>query len=106
VKILAFPFDARGFRYELIERQGLVCLVKQTRLGHGYWCYEIVKLRTEPDKIRFGNLVVAHERYPSDEDLGTYGFTYRPDELIKAQQRFSTMANTLVPEPKTGTFDR
>jgi hypothetical protein len=101
MKILEFPFNARGFRYELIEHQGLVCMVKQTRIGMSYWCYEVVKLRIEPDKIRFGNLVPAHERYPSDEDWGTYGFTYRPGEFAKARQRFSRMANALALEPKT-----
>lgn len=55
----------------------------------------MVKLRTEPDKIRFGNPVPAHERYPSDEDWGTYGFTYRPEELEKARKRFAGMIEML-----------
>lgn len=95
MKTLSFPFERAGFRYDLIERQGLVCLVKQTRIGQCHWCYEVVKLRTEPDKIRFGNFVPAHERYPSDEDWGTYGFTYRSEELEKAQKRFAGMIEKL-----------
>ena len=95
MKPLAFPFERAGFRYDLIERQGLVCLVKQTRIGKSYWCYEVVKLRTEPDKIRFGNPVPAHERYPSDEEWGTYGFTYRPQQLEKARKKFAGMIEML-----------
>jgi hypothetical protein len=38
MKVLAFPFEWRGFRYELIERQGLVCLVKAMRIGHRFGC--------------------------------------------------------------------
>ena len=95
MKTLTFPFDARGFRYELIERQGLVCLVKQIRLGGSYWAYEVVKLRTHPDQVMFGKLVPAHERYPSDEDWGTYGFTYRPEEEEKARQRCAAMIEKL-----------
>src|SRR5260370_38758378 len=87
MKILAFPFDARGFRHELIERQGAVCLVKATRIGKKYYCYEVVKLKTYSDRTMFGDFVPAHEGYPGDEDWGTYCFTYRPDELVKARQQ-------------------
>ena len=106
MKSLAFPFERAGFRYELIERQGLVCLVKQTRIGHGHWCYELVKLRVYPDKFAFGKLIPAHEAYPGDEDWGSYGFTYRAVELERARHRMASMANALGTEPKTGTFDR
>jgi hypothetical protein len=70
MKSLAFPFERSGFRYELIDRQELVCLVKQTRLGRRYWCFEVVKLIPYPDQIRFGAFVPAHECYPSDEHWG------------------------------------
>lgn len=95
MKSLAFPFERAGFRYDLIERQGLVCLVKQTRLGKSYWAYEVVKLRTYPDKALFGKLVPAHEAYPPDEDWGTYGFTYRPEEAEKARKRFGDLIERL-----------
>ena len=100
MKILEFPFNARGFRYELVERQGLVCLVKQTRIGYEFWAYEVVRLIPYPDQVRLGTLVPAHECYPSDEHWGTYGFTYRPEELAKARARFTRMASVLYGEPK------
>ena len=95
MKSLAFPFERAGFRYELIDRQGLVCLVKQTRLGKSHWCFEVVKLIPYPDQIRFGAFVPAHECYPPDEHWGTYGFTYRPEELEKARKRFAGMVEKL-----------
>jgi hypothetical protein len=78
----------------------MVCLVKATRIGKQYYCYEVVKLKTYPDQTMFGDFVPAHEGYPGDEDWGTYGFTYRPYDLVKARQRLATMVNALGSKPQ------
>jgi hypothetical protein len=49
---LRFPFTRSGFQHELIERRGLVCLVKRSKPEH--WHYEVIKLRIEPAKEIFG----------------------------------------------------
>jgi len=43
-KALEFPFYKKGFNHELIERQGLACLVRRTSVAHGHSHYEVVKL--------------------------------------------------------------
>jgi hypothetical protein len=100
-KPLAFPLHACGFLHELVERSGMVCLVKRSRIGNDHWHYEVVKLIPYPDQVRFGTLVPAHECYPSNEHWGTYGFTYRPEEFSEARARFTSMAAVLYGEPKT-----
>lgn len=94
MKILAFPFEARGFHYELIERQGLVCLVKQTRIGHGHWCYELVKPRVYPDKFAFGKLIPAHEAYPGDEDWGVQYL--RSAKLYPSPSKWQRLGNVVA----------
>ena len=78
-----------GFEHELVQREGLVCLVKRSKPL--YWHYEVIKLRLEPDKERFGNFYPAHERYPSNEEWGTYGFTYLSTDFKGAQKRWQEL---------------
>jgi hypothetical protein len=91
VKTLEFPFYRSGFTHELVERNGMVCLVRRSTQTHSH--YEVVNLRVEPDKEWFGNFYPEHERYPSDEQWGTHGFTYLATDLERAQKRFEFCAN-------------
>jgi len=85
MKELEFPLVRSGFKHELLERHGLICLVRRSRPGH--WHYEVVKLLIEPGKERFGKFIPEHERYPGDEEWGTYGFTYLPTDIELARKR-------------------
>jgi hypothetical protein len=86
LKALEFPFIRSGFKHELLKRDGLICLVERSKPEH--WHYEVIKLRIEPDKDRFGIFYPAHERYPSNEEWGTYGFTYLGTDLRGAEKRY------------------
>jgi hypothetical protein len=84
---LKFPFDRAGFHHKLIERSGLICLVKRSKPKPMHWHYEVVKLRIEPGKEIFGKFYPRHERYPSSEKWGKYGFTYLASDLEGARKR-------------------
>jgi hypothetical protein len=86
---LEFPFTRDGFIHELLERVGRVCLVRRSKPTH--WHYEVVQLAIEPDKTIRGVFYPEHERYPSPEAWGTYGFTYRSDEPERAAARQRTL---------------
>ena len=89
MKVFQFPFRRDSFEHKLIKRSGLVCLVKRSKREH--WHYEVIKLRLEPDKERFGNFYPAHERYPSNEEWGIYGFTYMSTDLKGAEKRWQAL---------------
>jgi hypothetical protein len=79
-KPLNFQFRKSGFLLELIKRDGLVCLVKRSRIGFPYIPphYEVVKLRQNPAwTTPTGIHMPPSETYPSSQTWGTYGFTYK-----------------------------
>jgi hypothetical protein len=82
---LQFPFVRDGFKHDLIDRVGLVCLCKRSKPEH--WHYEVVKLRVRPAEERFGKYYPNRESYPSSEEWGTHGFSYLKDELNRAKER-------------------
>jgi hypothetical protein len=86
LKTLQFPFKRDGFTHELLKRERLVCLVRRSKPEH--WHYEVVRLRIEPGKERFGTFFPEHERYPSNEEWGTHGFTYLSSDLKRAEERW------------------
>ena len=86
MRTLGFPFYCNGYMHELIERKGLVCLVKRSKPEH--WHYEVVKLKVfKPEEFK-GKMLPEREAYPSSEYWGTNGFTFRSDELNKARERY------------------
>ena len=72
IQRLHFPFRKNGFTHEIVRREGPVLLVRRHRQGAPAH-FEVVLVRTMPP-----NQFVSHpyEKYPSNEDWGTYGFTY------------------------------
>jgi hypothetical protein len=77
-KPLTFPFTKSGFTHELIKRDGLVCLVRRTRVGYPDTPahYEVVRLRQAPERLSpRGEVLPAAEAYPRSEAWGSYGFT-------------------------------
>ena len=91
-KPLQFPFTKSGFAHELVKREGLICIVKRSRIGltgvpaH----FEVVKLRELPERTAFGKTLEASETYPEPERWGFDGFTHRT--LIDAQLRLESLA--------------
>jgi hypothetical protein len=91
---LKFPFDRGGFHHELVERSGLVCLVKRSKPEH--WHYEVVKLRVWPAEEYFGRVYPERERYPPSEEWGTLGFTYLASDLEGARKRWRELTGAAL----------
>jgi len=99
MKELEFPFVRDRFKHELVERQGLVCLVKRSKPGHWHW--EVVKLQIMPPSQFKGQSYPEREKYPGDEQWGTYGFTYLPTDLEIARKRYLSLKEGAF-EPPVG----
>lgn len=91
---LAFPCTRDDFTHRLLERAGEVCLVERTNDLTGSVHWEVVRLMVEPAKAIQGRLYQAHERYPSNEEWGGRGWTYRtrPDAEWKYRSLVQSMA--------------
>jgi hypothetical protein len=100
--ILETEIKYQGRTLKQIKREGNVALY-QMENPYGY---EVVIIRTEKGREKFGKFYPEHEAYPSSEEWGTYGWTYRPDELEKAEKRFASLlpkyGANVAQVPKTG----
>jgi hypothetical protein len=98
-KKLEFPFEKLGFRHELIKRDGLVCLVRRTRIGYPNIPahFEVVNLCQYPERILpDGKVLPASEAYPSSELWGECAFTYLT--MDDALARFDSLRIRPAPE--------
>jgi hypothetical protein len=86
LKELEFPFTENVFSHELLQREGMVCLINRSKPRH--WHYEVVKLKVNPAGERFGKWYPEREVYPSNKEWGSYGFTYQSGQLKTATQRY------------------
>jgi len=90
---LDFPFTKNGWTHELLRREGLVCLVRRHKKGGSSQHFEVVVLKEREERTfeRAGSVLTlkAQEVYPSNEEWGKYGFTYRSPK--EAQKRFESL---------------
>jgi hypothetical protein len=95
---LAFPFDRAGYRHDLVQRSGRVCLVQRTSTrpdsrGHVHWEVVILCQYKERPSPR-GTILPAVESYPPTTAWGTHGWTYA--SLAEASERYRHL---LSPQP-------
>lgn len=112
VKPIEFPFTADQYLHELVERDGLVCLVKRTNMilvgtgedrrpaGSVHW--EVVVLREQPGRFlppEGGDWYPPRETYPRSEDWGECGWTYTDESRARARMAIlrSTVPITAPP---------
>lgn len=95
-----FPFVKNGWTHELVQREGLVCIVRRYKNGVSEH-FEVVRLRQSPERTFMRGPETFHvpamETYPSDKDWGTYGFTFSQsshrDPLTAAQSQFKKLCH-------------
>jgi hypothetical protein len=86
MKTLPLSLRRNGFTYEQVIRRGNLAIYKQRlRPGVGCLAFEVVRIRQRPASNAFGRDFPAHERYPVDEDWGTYGWTLPTLEAAQAK---------------------
>jgi len=98
-------FTKNKFNYSLVKRTNFdkknVAIYKQTDPETDNVYYEAVVLipQEEADRVSFGNIIhyEAKENYPSSEQWGVNGFTFR--DLDKAEIKFNELIE-LINKPK------
>src|SRR5262245_52956101 len=89
-------FDEGLFRYEHVERHGMLAIYTQTHKPSGTVRYEMVRLRHQKAKTwPNGSITPEREAYPGASAWGLYGFTFH--SLADAQAYLATLQTT--PEP-------
>ena len=86
---LAFPFDRGGYRHELVERDGDVCLVRRLNLRikpapSVHWEVVILQRRAAELSPR-GTPLPAREVYPGNEECGEHGWTFTDQSVARAR---------------------
>ena len=90
MKILAITFEDRTFRYDQLEREGMVALYSQMHKASGIKRYEVVRIRI--DRARTwpnGTETPEQESYPGANAWGRYGHTFHTH--ASAQNHFHTL---------------
>lgn len=84
-RVVPAEFRQSGFTLTQLKRAGNIALYVQTKRRQTP-AYEIVLLRKHEAYTAFGKEISAGECYPSSEQWGVKGFTYRSIEA--AERRF------------------
>jgi hypothetical protein len=89
---LTFPFTKDRFRHDLVQREGMICLIERTNLVTGSVHWEVIRLRqTTPYTFPSGRAVLAGERYPSPSEWGDHGWTYTA--ISDARHRYRNLVD-------------
>lgn len=75
-----------------LKRVGRVALFQLAEQGWSQPHHEVVILTEAPAGTVFGTEVVARERYPSNEDFGSLGWSFR--SLAEAEAKFQTLVES------------
>lgn len=83
VKPLPKRFKRGGYHFVQIKREGPFAMYLQTssempdeaKGSNDKSAFEIIRVRTIPARVAFGKEIGSYERYPSDEEWGTFGWT-------------------------------
>jgi hypothetical protein len=84
-RVVSTEFRHSGFTLTRLKRAGNVAIYKQTKRRQPP-AYEVVLFREHEAYTAFGKEISAGECYPSSEQWGLYGFTYRSIE--EAERKF------------------
>jgi hypothetical protein len=109
VKPLPKRFKRGGYHFVQIKREGPFAMYLQTssEMPDDYAAkgdksaYEIIRVRTIPARVAFGKEIGSYERYPSDEEWGTFGWTAIGHEAAEkkfeeVKKRFSDKSDDQV----------
>lgn len=87
-KPLKESFQRKGFTYTLVKREGDKAIYEQ-KIEKKQLAYEVIKIRRHDGYTIGGVYIEPSEIYPSDNDWGTFGWTYK--KLETALNKFNTL---------------
>jgi len=83
-------FTKKGFEYRLVSRNGDIAIYEQSSDTQKWYEVVVIKKIKETEFNMDGRLVVSppREKYPSDNEWGTLGWTFHtlPDAQVKAEE--------------------
>lgn len=85
MKTLLEAWTRNGFTHQVIRREGMVALVRRQHKDVSDPHWEVVKIRVSPAKFVHGVPLPECEVYPSAEEWGKRGWTYKSLETAKAK---------------------
>ncbi|MDA0197042.1 MAG: hypothetical protein O2951_18730 [Bacteroidetes bacterium] len=65
-----------GFRYELLLYSEEICLYQQKNILNHTVGYEVFRIKHRPDRYIGDRFIRASMRFPSDEDFGSWAWSY------------------------------
>ena len=87
-------FEDSIFRYDQIERQGMIAIYSQTHKASGTQRYEVVRVRVRPPYIfPSGKSLPEHEAYPSAHAWGQDGWTFHA--LLEARRHYLSLGREI-----------
>jgi len=87
-KPLKESFSRKGFTYTVVKREGDKAIYEQ-KSGKKILAYEVIKIRRHNGYTIAGVFMEPAETYPSDNDWGTFGWTY--SSLEQATVKYNTL---------------
>lgn len=89
MKTIPEKFTKKGFKHQLIKREGKVAIYRRhgtesTKTFH----YEVVVINTHNGIHIEGNYIEPGELYPSSSQWGTFGWTFSKEQLKEAEEKF------------------
>ena len=93
MKLLENKIRKNRFDYNLVKRTTSSAIYSQHHEGD-IISYEVFKVKKVKSVEMFGNLVEAHEKFPSDNDFGITAWSCRT--LEKANERFVTLEEEAI----------
>jgi len=91
MQLLKTSFRKNGYNYELLKREGTVCLFEQFKSIGSTRYYEVLIVRLLKERYINKKKIPAREALPSNNMFGVYGWGY--DTLEMAQQKKITLLN-------------
>jgi len=90
MKSLPETFRQDGFDFRILRRRGRVALLVKRKPGLQLESFEVVLIRTLPERKAFGKYLPAAEYLPNSESWGICGWTFTTRE--DAERRFESEA--------------
>jgi hypothetical protein len=91
MKPLETSFKKYGHLFSLIVRDQHKALYERTTTEGHHICYELIKVRVAKPKMFKDQLIPEREVYPSDEQLGTYGWSLLYHSRESALDRYNSL---------------
>ncbi len=86
---IALTFNRHGFTYTQLQRQNKAAIYRVERAG-----FEVVRIReAKESKLPGGKIAPYREVYPSDEEFGSHGWYFLPNQEEAAYAKYKSLVH-------------